>query len=169
MINLDLSLASSDAALAALEQYPERYARELTAAMLEAGLLLEREIKEFAPVGASGGAAGYRGSIAAIPPYMNGDILTGGVGTNSPYAIPVELGTRPHFPPVQPIADWVRAKLGEKDPVAARSIAYCIARKIAAHGTEGQHVFKRALDAAQEQLVGVFDRAVERTVNGGEA
>jgi hypothetical protein len=26
-----------------------------------------------------------------------------------------------------------------------------------------------ALDAAQEQLAGIFDRAVERTVNGGEA
>lgn len=168
MISLDLSLASNADALAALEQYPERYARELTAAMLEAGLLLERQIKELAPVGV-GGAAGYRGSIAAIPPYMNGDILTGGVGTSAPYAVPVELGTRPHFPPVQPIADWVRAKLGEKDPDAARSIAYCIARKIAAHGTEGQHIFKRALDAAQEQLAGIFDRAVERTVNAGAA
>lgn len=166
MIGFDLSLASSDAALAALEQYPERYARELTAAMLEAGLLLEREIKERAPVGV-GGAAGYRGSIAAIPPYMNGDILTGGVGTSAPYAVPVELGTRPYFPLVQPIADWVRAKLGEKDPVAARSVAYCIARKIAAHGTEGQHVFKRALDAAQEQLAGIFNRAVEKTLQGG--
>lgn len=168
MISLDLSLAGSDAALAALDQYPERYAHELTAAMLEAGLLLEREVKERAPVGV-GGAAGYRGSIAAIPPYMNGDILTGGAGTSSPYAIPVELGTRPHFPPVQPLADWVRAKLGEHDPQAARAIAFCIARKIAAHGTQGQHVFKRALDAAQAQLAGVFDRAVERTLNGSEA
>ena len=166
MISLDLNINSD--ALAALARYPERYARELTAAMLEAGLLLEREVKELAPVGV-GGAAGLRGSIAAMPPHMDGDTLTGGVGTSAPYAVPVELGTRPHFPPVQPLADWVRAKLGESDPVAARSIAYCIARKIAAHGTEGQHIFQRALDAAQERVGGMFDRAVERTLNDGGA
>lgn len=167
MISLEFSLADSKAALAALEQYPERFARELTAAMLEAGLLLEREAKEAAPVGVMG-AAGYRGSIAAMPPRMDGDTLTGGIGTSCPYAVPVELGTRPHFPPVQPLADWVRAKLGEHDPQAARAIAFCIARKIAAHGTEGQHVFQRALDAAEEGIRAAFDNAVERTLIQGE-
>ena len=167
-ISLDLSLSDSAAALAALERYPERYARELAAAMLEAGLLLEREAKEQAPVGVLG-AAGYRGSIAAMPPRMEGDALSGGIGTSCPYAVPVELGSRPHFPPVQPLADWVRAKFGEQDPQAARAIAFCIARKIAAHGTKGQHVFQRALDSSQDRLVACFDQAVERTLQEGDA
>lgn len=168
MINLDLALASTDDALIALTKYPERYARELTAAMLEAGLLLEREAKNLAPVGV-GGAAGYRGSLAAITPHMDGGTLTGGLGTSCPYAEPVELGTRPHFPPVQPLENWVRAKLGAKDPEEVGAIALAIARKIAAHGTEGKHIFKNALEASETQLTGIFDRAVERTVNGGEA
>lgn len=155
-------------ALEALARFPEVYARESMAAMLEAGLLLEREAKDNAPVGVMG-AAGYRGGIAALVPYMDGDILTGGLGTSCPYALPVELGSRPHFPPVQPLADWVRAKLGEKDPGEARSIAFCIARKIAAHGTKGQHVFKRALEAGEERIQAAFDKAVERTLAQGDA
>ena len=167
MISLRLEL-DADAHFEALARYPERYAREAHAAMLEASLLLEREVKELAPVGA-GNAAGYRGSIAAIPPYTDGLALVGGVASNSPYAVPVELGTRPHFPPVQPLADWVQAKLGERDPDAARSIAFCIARKIAAHGTKGQHIFQRALDDQQEQAARILDAAVERALNGGAA
>lgn len=168
MINLNLSISKDDKTLAQLAQYPERYEREVTAAMLEAGLLLEREVKGLAPVGA-GGAAGLRGNIAAMPPRMDGDTLTGGVGTSAPYAVPVELGTRPHFPPVLPLVDWVQAKLGVHDPVAAKNIAFCVARKIAAHGTEGQHIFKRALEANQERVAHIFSAAVDRTLQGGGA
>jgi hypothetical protein len=155
-------------ALEAMEHFPELLAAEVFTAMLEAGLLLEREAKAIAPVGVFG-AAGYRGSIAAIDPYMDGDTLTGGLGTSCPYAAPVELGTRPHFPPVQPLADWVRAKLGETDPGVARSIAFCIARKIAAKGTEGQHVFKRALEASEVRIQAAFEGAVEKTLAKGAA
>lgn len=153
-------------ALEALARFPELYGANVMAAMLETGLLLEREAKMIAPVGVFG-AAGYRGSIAALVPYMDGDTLIGGLGTSCPYAEPVELGTRPHFPPVQPIADWVRAKLGETDPGAARSIAFCIARKIAAQGTEGQHVFKRARETSKDRIQAAFDGAVERTLAQG--
>ncbi len=165
LIDLNIELPEGGT-LEALARLPEVYAREATAAMLETGLLLEREAKERAPVGVMG-AAGYRGSIAALPPYMDGGTLTGGLGTSCPYAVSVELGSRPHFPPVQPLADWVRAKLGEKDPGEARAIAFCIARKIAAHGTEGRHVFKDALDASEKRIHAAFEGAVERTLSQG--
>lgn len=163
MIDLTLTVPQGDMAAQALASYPERYAREATAAMLESSLLLEREVKDAAPVGV-GGAGGLRGSIAGIPPHMDGETLTGGVGSNSPYAVPVELGSRPHFPPVQPLEDWVRAKLGEHDPDAARGIAFCIARKIAAHGTEGRFFFEQTLETNRDQIAGIFDGAVQRAL-----
>lgn len=165
--NVNVSLGHSEEVLKRLAQVPELLAHNLTAAMLEAELLLEREAKTRAPVGLSG-AAGLRGSIAAIPPFMDGDTLTGGIGTSAPYAVPVELGSKPHFPPVQPLADWVTAKLGVGDAAEARGIAFCIARKIAAHGTKGQHFFKAALNDNEPAIKAMFDKAVTSTLEGIE-
>lgn len=164
MIELAISIPTEGNSLDRLAAYPERYAFEAQAAMLQASLLLEREVKDLTPVGVYG-AAGLRGSIAAMPPRMEGDTITGGVSTSCPYALPVELGSKPHFPPVQPLEDWVRAKLGESDPDVARGIAFCIARKIAAHGTKGQHMFQRALDASKDQIAAFFNAAVENALN----
>jgi len=165
MIELTVNIPQEGNSLERLAAYPERYAQEVPAAMLQAGLLLEREVKELTPVGVYGGA-GLRGSIAAMPPQMNGDTTTGGVSTACPYALPVELGSKPHFPPVQPLADWVRAKLGMSDPGMARQIAFCIARKISKHGTKGVHMFQQALDATQEQIAAMFNAAIERALEG---
>lgn len=162
---IDVQVTQTGLGLDHLGAFPERLGRALFEAMLESELLLERAAKERAPVGV-GGAGGYRGSIAAMPPRWTGKKLVGGLGTNSPYAEPVELGTKPHFPPVQPLADWVKAKFGENDPDAARGIAFCIARKIAAHGTQGQHIFENALKATQDEIGAAFRRATKRALEG---
>lgn len=62
----------------------------------------------------------------------------------------IENGTRPHFPPVSAIRDWIRVK-----PVIPRpfengklptesQLAFLIARKISRVGTEGTNDFERA-------------------------
>lgn len=79
------------------------------------------------------------------------DSVIGVVGTPLSYAIPVELGTRPHFPPVDAIEDWVRVKLGITGP-EARGVAFAIARKIAARGTQGAFMFQNAMAAAEPEL-----------------
>ena len=64
----------------------------------------------------------------------------------------IESGTRPHFPPVSAIRDWIRVK-----PVIPRpfengklptesQLAFLIARKISRVGTEGINDFQRAND-----------------------
>jgi hypothetical protein len=64
----------------------------------------------------------------------------------------IENGTRPHFPPVSAIRDWIRVK-----PVIPRpfengklptesQLAFLIARKISRVGTEGINDFQRAND-----------------------
>lgn len=166
--NLELTWGRvhSEETLQRLAEVPDVYARHAMAAMLEASLLLEREVKDRAPTGV-GGAAGLRGSIAAMTPFMDGDTLSGGVSTSSPYVEPVELGSKPHFPPIRPLMDWVKAKLNEKDPKEAYGIALCIARKISWHGTEGKFFFKAALENSQSKVEAIFDSAIEKTLNGG--
>ena len=64
----------------------------------------------------------------------------------------IENGTRPHFPPVSAIREWIRVK-----PVIPRpfengklptesQLAFLIARKISRVGTEGINDFQRAND-----------------------
>lgn len=84
-----------------------------------------------------------------------------GVGENVPYAIFRHEGTRPHFPPIEPIKRWVAVKglLGKSAGYSVRtigkrggdsqlnSIAFLIARKISKTGTRGLPFLKMALDA----------------------
>ena len=88
----------------AWNEAPELVQRELIAATLEGELLLEREIKEDTPTGVTGQ---LRASITAHEPVVAANSVAGVVGTSLAHALPVELGTRPHFPPLEPLVDWV--------------------------------------------------------------
>lgn len=85
-----------------------------------------------------------------------------GVGANVPYGIFRHEGTRPHFPPIEPIQKWVIYKglVKDKGKVTSvkavknkskvydesRQIAYLIARKISKKGTKGLPFLKLALE-----------------------
>jgi hypothetical protein len=71
--------------------------------------------------------------------------VVGLVGSSLSYAEPVELGTRPHFPPVEALEDWVRVKIGLTDDKEVRSRAFHIARKISRVGTKGAFMFKKTM------------------------
>lgn len=137
-------------------------ARELEITMVEASLLMEREVKENTPVGIGGGG-GLKGSVSAKPVQMSGQKISVGVSSSASHAVPVELGTRPHMPPVEPLADWAEQKLGI-EPGRAQSVGYLIARKIAAKGTEGAHMFERAFNDNEGQVKDMFDAAAARIV-----
>lgn len=141
-------------------QAPEVVAEELTRTTLEAELLLQREVQELTPVGV-GGAGGLKGSILAQLPQALPDGVIGVVGTSAAHAVPVELGTKPHFPPVAPLEDWVKAKLGV-EPKDARRVAFLIARKIAARGTKGAFMFRTALEQHQAPVAGMYQAARAR-------
>lgn len=153
----------------AFARAPEIVTEELTRASWAAELLLEREVKEETPVGVGGGA-GLKGSISAREPRIAGVGVIGEVGTALNYAVPVELGTRPHFPPVQPLADWARQKLGV-DPRQARSVGFLIARKISRRGTTGAHMFRKAFDRNFAQVARIYQDARSRIADriAGEA
>jgi hypothetical protein len=65
------------------------------------------------------------------------------------------------MPPVQPIEDWARFKLGLGED-EARSAAFLIARKISREGTKGAHMFSKAIAANEDQVLRMFEKAAER-------
>lgn len=141
---------------------PEMVTREMTAATFEAELLLQREVQELTPVGV-GGAGGLRGSIFAAAPEVSGLSVLGVVGSPLKYAEPVELGTKPHMPPLQPLLDWVHHKLGKSDK-EAESVARRIQWHISHYGTPGAGMFHRAYHANLAAVQAIFARATHNIV-----
>ncbi len=90
------------------------------------------------------------------------------VGAGSPliYAVPVELGTKPHMPPLQPLMDWVKLKLGIRDMEEREKVAQKIRWKIYHYGTKGHRMFERALRACRPRIQEIFEHhmnaAIER-------
>lgn len=85
-----------------------------------------------------------------------------GVGANVPYGIFRHEGTKPHFPPIEPIAKWVvlkglfrnntgkvttfsRVKKSANQTASVNAIAFLIARKISKKGTTGLAFLKLSL------------------------
>lgn len=157
-IHIDLQQAAELAR--GFEQAPEIVIDELYRATTKSTLLLERETKENTPVGIGGGG-GLKGSVSAREPDVLGDTIIGVVGTPLNYAVPVELGTKPHMPPIQPLADWAEHVLGVGGNEAWR-VGRAIAFKIKAKGTEGAHMFERAFTANAEQVQRIFAAAGAR-------
>ena len=141
---------------------PDMVIDELSRGLLESTLLLQRETQERTPVGIGGGG-GLRGSITALPVQVADDVAIGVVGTSLAYAIPVELGTRPHTPPVRPLIDWAAQKFGVSLDEAER-IGWAVMRKIARVGTEGAFMFTRAFDDNRRQVERILEAAQRRIV-----
>lgn len=99
------------------------------------------------PVGVSGilrasiGTRLMRGTDASV--LVHGEVFT---GAQAPYALFVEEGTRPHFPPRAPIELWAQRVLGD------RRLWFVVARAIARRGTRARHMFRDALDVVKPRI-----------------
>lgn len=64
----------------------------------------------------------------------------------------IEEGTRPHFPPMDKILEWIMVKPvlprpnAEGDLPTPKQLAFLIARNISRHGTKGTHDLQSAID-----------------------
>lgn len=142
-------------------QYPEASidAREMK--VTEALALLEREIVMRTPRGAG---PIHLGDSIFSRTRISGVRVTGIVGTPLEHGVPVELGTKPHFPPIGPLKHWVVRKLGITGDKEATSVAYAIAWKIARHGTEGAHMFEKGFDASEGRVVRILGEIPDEIV-----
>ena len=98
-----------------------------------------------------------RGSVAPRTPRVEGRTIEGGIATNVSYALPVEAGSRPHWPPRAPIEFWVRRKLRVPGP-QVKGVAFLVARKIARRGTQARRIFALGLEDARPRMTEIFRR-----------
>lgn len=161
---------------------------DLAKAATEASLLAEREAKEAVPY--SRGT--LRDSLAAVPVTIGATTVEAGVGTSLPYAAAVELGTKPHMPPLEPILDWVKRTFDEARPQHYRSLisaedarkrkvkvgdarrdaadiwandtANAIRWKIYNKGTKAHFYLEGTLTRNRSQFEAIFSAAVRRFV-----
>ncbi len=99
---------------------------------------------------------------ASLHPFVetHGKTIEAGVGSNLEYGPFAEFDTKPHWPPLAPIIEWVhrkrlagtystrtRRRAGSKAQQASedRAVAYLIARHIARYGTKGDHAIEKGL------------------------
>lgn len=171
-------LEEFERALAAL---PGAINTELTAGMHEAVSLVEAGVKDRTPVGASGRGSYSKTLAQSIVTAVDGQGMgvIGHVGTNVDYAPYVEWPQRAHWPPVQPIYEWVRysgkfgvyslrtrRRMGRRSQVEEENqrATFMVRRAIALAGTAGVYMFRDGLAAARAGVIGAFERAVERVV-----
>ena len=119
------------------------------------------------------GAVASGALLGSITPVHDGEAIK--VGTPLEYGAPVEGGTRPHWPPYDPIRQWVELKKSQFTTLASGvkfeggraistrkgtkrvarsrevaildSIAHAIQRKIAARGTQGRYFMRDSLNS----------------------
>ena len=138
----------------ALSRAPKVARKEIWGAHEQAGMAALRRIRPLTPV--------HTGRLRDSLYYevqMLGDRFEAVVGADAPYALYAEKGRGPGgFPPLDKIADWCEAKLGDV------SLAYVVARKIATRGTKGAFMFKRGMERAKGEISRLYARARDNIV-----
>lgn len=153
-MNLSISLGGLQSFAQGLREAPAYTDQVLQEAMTEATLLVQREWQENMPRASGLTARSITSDVAGTPAGVLGI-----VGSSQPNALFLELGTRPHMPPVAAIEPWVKAVLGIREPKEVKRVAFLVARKIAREGTPAQHPMARAVQSTEGQVVAMFERA----------
>jgi len=120
-----------------------------SAAMRGVGVVVE-EIDKAEPYPAVN-TGKLRQSVRAEPTPIGAAIVV-----DAPHAAPINNGTRPFFPPLEPLIEWAVRKFGVSES-EARSIAFNVARQISEEGIEPRHFFEKAMarmDAIIQEEVG---------------
>lgn len=140
-----------------IESYIWRIARQISR---DAAIIIESNIKN---------TSGYLRNNLHVEVYNQAAKIVGvvGVRSNVPYAIFKHEGTKPHWPPQQPIQQWVirkgllrmsgkpfttsklrSSKKSVTDPLIKQiiQVSFLIARKISKKGTKGLPFLRMALN-----------------------
>jgi hypothetical protein len=115
-------------------------------AMRDSTLLVVRDARKNAPVD----TGRLRASI--VPEVRRRErTIEGIVGSNVVYAPYMELGTRPHWPPMDALEVWARRH---------GTSAFIVARAISRRGTKALHYLKRAVDSNLGKIKNRLSKAV---------
>jgi hypothetical protein len=127
-------------------------AQELRRGMEEATLLVQRNVQEHTPVGATGQTRGSIVSEIRGTPVLLTGIVTSPLG----HIDPLEEGGRPHWAPIGPLLLWARRVLGDE------RAAYAVRWAIHLRGTRGAHMFQRGFEASIQGITRAFEAASTR-------
>lgn len=131
----------------------ERKMKELMGAPMvqtvrNATLLIQRSSRINAPVD----TGRLRASIT--PSVVSGvNEIQGIVGSNVKYAPYMELGTRPHWPPIAALETWARSH---------GTSAFLVARAIARHGTKARRYLQRAFEENAGRVKVMVEQTIKR-------
>lgn len=137
-----------------IAKYPQAAHDAQVSRVTEASLFMEGVIKQDTPVGA--GPIHLRDTIfQKVQAY--GESVLGTVATPAKYGEPVELGTRPHFPPVKPLQYWVEKRLGLSGK-EAKAVAFLIARAISRRGTDPRKMFTGNVEKHEAKVIRILEQ-----------
>lgn len=81
----------------------------------------------------------------------------------------LEYGTKPHFPPMNKIEEWIRVKpvvpyaIDGRVPTT-KQLAYLISRKISEVGTQPTHLLEETLDSNEELIDKLCDLIMDKII-----
>lgn len=83
--------------------------------------------------------------FSGVPPQWRSD---GAIewGYNAPHTRPVEYGSAPHYPPIEPLKNWARRVLGDE------GAAYAVQQKIGKYGTPPRPFVRPGREAQRRYL-----------------
>lgn len=124
------------------------------------------------------GGAFDTGNLARSQSVDRETFLRKEIGYEAPYAIYIEYGTSPHFPPIKPIYDWayrqrsnIDIKYDESDVVTLRdgntyikgilSFVYAVINKIGNEGTDAKPFLRPALQRGRDRTPEILRKHFE--------
>ena len=108
-----------------LELYQRKTTKLVRRVVFDSSLSIQKRAKKNCPVDTGRLRSSIEIELLAVG-------LVGKIGSAVPYALYVEKGTKPHFPPTSALRGWSRRVISDE------GLAYVVARKIAAEGTKAQ-------------------------------
>ena len=142
-------------ALGKMEQVPrDLRGSGMVEAMRDATMVVTRAARINAPVDT--------GRLrASITPEVvrQSNVVRGIVGSNVKYTPYMELGTRPHWPPIAALEVWARRH---------HTTAFLVARAIARRGIKARRFLQRALMENRNKIGEIISRTVGRIVEKRE-
>ncbi len=82
-----------------------------------------------------------------------------------PYPVAVHEGTKPHFPPTEPLQEWVKRKLRIRSEKKLERVTRLIQWKIAKHGTKARPFLREVFEQEQGQVESDLVKIARRKFN----
>lgn len=90
-------------------------------------------------------------------PTLGSKKVVGVVGSNKSYAPYVEMGTKPHWPPLRAVETWAR-----RHGISP----FLVARSIATKGTKATKFLQNSFDSNRDTIKEIIGKAVSQVVRG---